>query len=73
MIRTANNTDCVGSEGVPWGGLPEESVEKKTYNTIKAMSARIDPVVMMDHMFELMRLTKAVCVHEHVCQVVDEE
>eukprot|EP00644_Phytophthora_capsici_P000243 jgi/Phyca11/532200/estExt2_fgenesh1_pg.C_PHYCAscaffold_40145 len=52
---------------------PEEVVVEKAFNAIKAMSARVGPVVTMDHMNELMRITKTVLAHEHVCQTSHEE
>ncbi|RLN21542.1 hypothetical protein BBO99_00002602 [Phytophthora kernoviae] len=52
---------------------PEETVVEKAFNAIKAMSARVGPVVTMDHMGELMRITKSVLAHEHVCQAAHEE
>lgn len=52
---------------------PEEVVVEKTYNAIKAMSARIGPVVTMDHMANITRVTSAVLSHEHVCQASAEE
>ncbi|KAG6610230.1 importin-like protein [Phytophthora cinnamomi] len=52
---------------------PEEVVVEKAFNAIKAMSARVGPVVTMDHMNELLRITKTVLAHEHVCQTTHEE
>ncbi|CAH0477241.1 unnamed protein product [Peronospora belbahrii] len=52
---------------------PEEVVVEKAFNAIKTMSARIGPVVTMDHMNELMRITKTILTHEHVCQTTHEE
>uniref|UniRef100_M4B6S4 Importin N-terminal domain-containing protein n=1 Tax=Hyaloperonospora arabidopsidis (strain Emoy2) TaxID=559515 RepID=M4B6S4_HYAAE len=52
---------------------PEEVVVVKAFNAVKAMSARVGPVVTMNHMSELMRITKTVLSHEHVCQTSHEE
>ncbi|RLN96869.1 hypothetical protein BBJ28_00011057 [Nothophytophthora sp. Chile5] len=52
---------------------PEEVVVEKAFNAVKAMSARVGPVVTMDHMDELMRITNSVLSHEHVCQSTHEE
>jgi hypothetical protein len=52
---------------------PEEVVVEKTFNAIKAMSARVGPVITVDHMAEISRITKAVLSHEHVCQASAED
>ncbi|KAF1332198.1 Importin-like protein, partial [Globisporangium splendens] len=52
---------------------PEEVVVEKTFNAIKAMSARVGPVVTVDHMTKITRVTKAVLCHEHVCQASAED
>ncbi|CAI5728767.1 unnamed protein product [Peronospora destructor] len=63
-------------ERASWRGFSRilrEVVVEKTFNAFKAMSARVGPVVTMDYMNELMRITKTVLAHEHVCQTTHEE
>jgi hypothetical protein len=52
---------------------PEEVVVEKTFNAIKAMSARVGPVVTVDHLAEITRVTQAVLTHTHVCQASAED
>lgn len=52
---------------------PEEVVVEKAFNAIKAMSARIGPVVTVDHMVNITRVTSAVLSHDHVCQASAEQ
>lgn len=52
---------------------PEEVVVEKTFNAIKAMSARVGPVVTVDHLAEITRVTTAVLSNTHVCQATAED
>lgn len=52
---------------------PEEVVVEKTFTAIKTMSARIGPVVTVDHMENITRITKGVLTNEHICQANYEE
>ncbi|GAB9462647.1 Importin-like protein [Globisporangium polare] len=52
---------------------PEEVVVEKTFNAIKAMSARVGPVVTVDHLAEITRVTQAVLTHTHICQASAED
>lgn len=52
---------------------PEEVVVEKTFNAIKAMSARVGPVVTAEYLPSIMRATQAVLTHTHVCQASAED
>ncbi|TYZ62525.1 hypothetical protein PybrP1_012707 [[Pythium] brassicae (nom. inval.)] len=52
---------------------PEEVVVEKAFNAIKAMSARLGPIVTAPHLVEIARVTTAVLTHTHVCQATAED
>jgi importin-4 len=51
----------------------EEVVVEKAFNALKVMSARMGPVVTMDHMTQITETIQKILTHDHDCQAADEE